>query len=294
MKNKIDQDGAFLIYKEKGVTSFDVIRKLKSVFNFKKIGHGGTLDPFAEGVLIILINRATRFSQFLLGSEKVYEAKLYLGFSTDTFDSEGKISSFSLKNSISEREIGNILKKFIGKITQVVPNFSAAKYKGKPLYFYSRKKINVPEKIKKVEIFSLKMKGYSPPFLDFVVECSGGTYIRTLGYDMAKELCGAGHLVYLKRKSIKNFSEERAFYINDVLKLGKEEFEENMIPPQDILYWLDSVYILEEGEKSFLNGQNVALENSTKSDYVKVFCKKKFLGIGRVKGNSIYPFIVFR
>ena len=294
MKKKIECDRGLLIYKKKGETSFDVIRKLKKTFDFKKIGHGGTLDPFAEGVLILLINRATRFSQFFLNSKKIYRGKLLLGISTDTLDCDGSIIGFSTKVKVSKLHIEEIFKEFAGKITQVVPGFSAAKYKGKPLYFYSRKNIKVPEKKKNVEIFSLFLNSYCHPIIDFEVECSGGTYVRALGYDIAKRLCGAGHLISLLRKSIKKYSVINTLLLKDVLDFDELEFEKHLIPPGDILYWFDSVFISEELEKVFINGGKIKRENLGKNDFVRIFCDGKFLGIGRVDGEDIYPYIVFR
>ncbi len=292
MSKKIEKDGVLIVYKEKGITSFQILRRLKKVFKFRKIGHGGTLDPFAEGIVIVFINRATKISQFFLNSRKVYDAKLFLGVSTNTMDSDGNMIGYGYKSALNVDFIVEVIGKYIGKKIQRVPNFSAVKYMGKPLYFYSRKGIVTPDKYKLVEIFSIELKDYSPPFLDFEVECSGGTYVRALGYDIARDLCGAGHLIGLKRKRVKNFTESDSLKLHEIEKLSVKELEKKMISVERCIEWMPEIYLKEEYGVSFLNGVKIKIDRE--NGIYRVFSGKRFLGVGEVKYKMLRPLIVFR
>ena len=186
-------EGAVLnIYKPAGITSFDVIRILRRKLGIKKIGHGGTLDPIAEGVLIILVGKATKKSNELISLSKTYRAGILLGVETDSYDISGKTVKEMSAGGITDADIENVLVNFRGEIEQIPPMFSALKVKGKKLYQLARKGIEIERKPRKVTIGRLDKLSFDNPRLSIEVDCSKGTYIRSLAHDIGSKLgCGA-------------------------------------------------------------------------------------------------------
>ena len=193
-------DGFLLLNKEKGISSNQLVQKVKKLLSLKKVGHLGTLDPMAEGLMILAIDRATRFSSFFLESDKSYQAKVIFGEKTDTDDALGNIIETSnevpLKNEINE-----ILNSFLGCSMQNAPFYSALKHKGKPLYKYAREGEFISKPPREINIFSIKNIEHSHNQCSFLIHCSKGTYIRSIARDLGDKLgCGA-HLSGLKRVS---------------------------------------------------------------------------------------------
>jgi len=210
-------NGVILIDKPAGITSFDVVYSLRKLTKVKKIGHAGTLDPFATGLLIVCISRnSTRHIDRFTQLEKTYTAKLRLGKKTDTADIEGKILKVARIPELSRNKISDILKDFEGQIEQVPPTFSAIKKDGKPLYKFARKGIEVKVESRTVTIHSIKLKDYIPPDIIFCTKVSKGTYIRTLGEDIAQKLGTVGHLIELRRDSIGPFIASEAIPIDEL------------------------------------------------------------------------------
>jgi len=217
------ENGVFLVDKPEGLTSFAIVRKIRWLLGIKKVGHAGTLDPFATGVLVVCVGRtATRcIDQFMTG-RKTYVARLQLGIETDTQDPEGKITGSSPVPALDPDDIDACLQRHAGPQLQAPPPYSAAKYKGKPLYTYARQGVMIEKEGKPIEIFSIVFKAYDPDAhqLDIEVQCSRGTYIRVLAADIGRALgCGA-HLVGLRRTASGPFS------VDDCLT-GTELFAEN-------------------------------------------------------------------
>ncbi|MFC1708534.1 tRNA pseudouridine(55) synthase TruB [Candidatus Omnitrophota bacterium] len=184
--------GIIVIDKPSGITSFDVVRKVRSKFKIKKVGHCGTLDPLATGLLVILLGQDTKLFSKFSTFDKAYKATLELGVSTSTGDCQGEVSERKEVEGIIVGDIENIFKDFMGEITQVPPMFSALKYHGKKLYELARQGLEVPRKERHVKILDLKILNFRPPYVDFYVHCSKGTYIRTLAQDIGKRIgCGA-------------------------------------------------------------------------------------------------------
>lgn len=209
-------DGILLIKKEVGVTSYDVIRALKKKLKVRKIGHAGTLDPFACGLLIVGVNEGTKILSFIENEYKEYIAELAFGKDTDTFDVTGKtIKKKSIKNHSNE-EIEEVFKIFKGKITQTPPIYSAIKVKGKPLYEYARKNEEVDIKAREQIIYDLKLIANDKKRIIFYVKCNRGTYIRSLGVDIAHKLHECGYLSNLERISIGEFKVAMAKKIDDL------------------------------------------------------------------------------
>jgi len=205
------EGGFIFIKKPAGITSHDVVDKLREITKIKKIGHSGTLDPFAEGLLILGIGREfTKKLSIFQKKDKEYVATLRLGAESDTFDREGKIVERKVEKIPERKEIEEVLKSFLGEIEQIPPAFSAKKIKGKKLYQLARRGIKVQLKPQKVKIYEISILEYNFPYLKIKVKCSSGTYIRSLANDIGKKLgCGA-YVEKLVRTKIGNFSLEEA------------------------------------------------------------------------------------
>ena len=192
--------GVLVLNKPRGWTSSQVVQKIKNKFHFQKVGHGGTLDPLATGVLPICINQATKISSWLLGADKVYEGIFLLGTETDTQDILGKvIATYPQKKEVTEEEIVAAMEKFKGEIQQVPPMYSAIKKMGKPLYRYARAHQEVERAPRQIHIFEFKFLGKIGDEVQFQVHCSKGTYVRTLCADVGKELGSGACVKELKR-----------------------------------------------------------------------------------------------
>ncbi|MFZ3072245.1 MAG: tRNA pseudouridine(55) synthase TruB [Thermodesulfobacteriota bacterium] len=213
-------NGVLVIDKPKGPTSHDVVSAVKRKLRAKKVGHLGTLDPLATGVLPLVIDGATKFASRLCGNEKEYLAVMKLGETTDTYDSEGKVLKSSDSSSVTEDDVIRALKGLCGKIKQMPPMFSAMKKNGVPLYKLARKGITIEREPKQIEIFSIAEISVDFPFVTFTVACSAGTYVRTICFDAGVVLGCGGHLTELRR------TRSGMFTLSDSIKL--DETPENL------------------------------------------------------------------
>ncbi|MFC1678441.1 tRNA pseudouridine(55) synthase TruB [Patescibacteria group bacterium] len=216
----IYKSGFLIINKPSGPTSHDIIDQLRKITNIKKIGHAGTLDPFASGVLIVAIGReATREISQFVKLDKKYIATLYLGANTDTYDKTGKRTErYSDETEITENQIQKITKDFIGQQKQIPPMYSAKKIKGKKLYELARKGIEIKREPVKIEIYNIKLLEFKWPYLKIKIHCTSGTYIRSLAYDLGTQLgCGA-YLDELERVAVGNCDIKQAIDLRDIDK----------------------------------------------------------------------------
>ncbi len=283
--------GFLLIDKPEGITSFDVIRKLKKSAFFKglKLGHTGTLDPLATGLLIVAFGKATRLTKYLQKLPKVYEVKALLGFKSDTYDLDGNVEK--LRNVVppSQEDVEGALLTFKGTIRQTPPKFSAVRVKGKRAYELARNKQDFTLPQRTVQIYDISLKSYCFPEVDFVVFCSSGTYVRSLVNDLGKKLKVGAVVGKLRRLQIGN--------INVLKAQSLEEAVEKPLtfPPQDILS-LPLVELDNERTKAFLNGRFVLLSRvyQTESRVSVVDSEKNFLGVGVVKSNMLKPEVVLK
>lgn len=229
-------DGILNIDKPKGMTSHDIVSIVRGITGERKIGHTGTLDPIATGILLLCIGRATKLSKILTNCKKTYTASMRLGIKTDTQDATGNIISICNNYSVDERKIEEIFLRFTGDITQVPPMYSAVKYKGERLYKLARRGITVERKAKKVCIYHIKLINISHEFIRFEAEVSAGTYIRTLCEQIGDNLGCGGHLFELQRIKIGNFNIDDALSLDEVKVLYKSG------KLNDALYspWLDA------------------------------------------------------
>lgn len=216
-------DGAILVDKHLGITSFDVVAQLKRILRIKRVGHCGTLDPLAEGVVIVCFGRATKLTRFIADADKSYTADILLGKTTETFDRYGVVTEEVSTDGLSESEIEEALRSFEGEIRQMVPPYSASKLAGKPLYKYARENVDVPVKYRSVRINRIEIQDMSLPHVRINVDCSKGTYIRSLAHELGRKLgCGA-HLHSLVRTRIGRFTIDDSLSLTQIAartKLG--------------------------------------------------------------------------
>ena len=244
--------GCLLINKKVGLTSRDEVNRVSKALKIKKCGHIGTLDPFASGLLIVLVNKATKISTFLEGEDKTYVAKLKLGEATDSGDLTGNIIETKQVPILAKEEITNILNSFLGESEQLPPMFSALKYKGKHYYDYARSGETIERKTRKITIYEIRLLNYEDEYITFLAKVSKGTYIRTLAEDIAKKLNTVGHLVNLERTAIGEFSLKNA--------ISDEEVDASkLIRVEDMLKKYRSVYLSKEDAFKALNGVKMKL-----------------------------------
>ncbi|HHN64523.1 MAG TPA: tRNA pseudouridine(55) synthase TruB [Nitrospirae bacterium] len=201
-------DGVINLYKPADITSHRAVQKIRTILNVKKAGHAGTLDPFAEGVLLVCLDRATRISEYLTALPKEYIVEMLLGVRTDTYDITGTVVERRDYSSVKEEELHSLLKQFVGLYRQVPPIYSAKKKRGIPLYRYARKGIAVEAEPQDVFIHEIELLDFSPPLVRFKVRCSRGTYIRSLVDDLGERAGTVATVRRLKRTAVGEFTEE--------------------------------------------------------------------------------------
>jgi tRNA pseudouridine55 synthase len=271
-------DGFLLLDKEKGISSNQLVQKVKKSLSLKKVGHLGTLDPMATGLMILAINRATKFSSYFLESDKSYDASIQLGSSTDTDDAMGNIISSS--NIIpNEKDINKSLASFIGQSMQTAPFFSALKHKGKPLYKYAREGEFISKPPREINIFSIENIICEHNKCSFIVHCSKGTYIRSIARDLGDKLNSGGHLSALRRLSQGSFNIKNAMTIKN-MELNK------LITIEEAFSELSEIQLDSNQTNFFMNGVKIE-EINLEDDTYKIYdSSKKFLGLGMVS-NSV-------
>lgn len=284
-------NGVILINKEKGISSFGVVAKIRKILNIKKVGHTGTLDPEATGLLPILVGNGTKISKYLIEHDKTYIAKLKFGIKTDTADSEGEVikkDNFKL-NKKDENFYIESFNSFVGKMSQFPPKYSAIKVNGKKLYEYARKNEEVEIKPREIEIYNIKIISinYDENEIDFEVSCSKGTYIRTLCEDIAKKLETCGYMKELKRTRIDNFKLEDAITLEELEnnKNNEEYLKNKIISIENIFENKNKINLNERKKELFLNG--VKLTHDLKDDIYLVYSNNVFLGLGIVQNKLL-------
>ena len=272
-------NGFLLVNKERGFSSNNVVQRIKKNFLLKKVGHLGTLDPEAEGLLILAINRATKFSNYFLNSDKSYFVEIKLGIATDTDDETGKIIK-ECDISYTEDTVKKEIKNFLGVSFQKPPFFSALKHKGKPLYKYARKGEFIDKEPRRIEIKQIKNIIYKDKICSFDLTCTKGTYIRSLARDLGENLgCGA-HMRSLKRLTQHNFDVEDAYNIKKISMKQLIKIDEAFSEHKRIT-------LNREDEKIFKNGRKVYF-NSKSNDIVRIYDQSNdFIGIGSILDNYL-------
>ncbi len=284
-------DGIIIINKEKNWTSNDVVQKIKGKFH-EKVGHTGTLDPLATGVIPVLIGKGTLLSKYLVNHDKEYIATIKLGEKTSTGDLEGDvIEKHNVDDFILEENFVNSkLKNFVGIITQTPPIYSAIKVNGKKLYEYARKgqNIEIPKRnieIYNIELISISKKEYE---IRYKVHCSKGTYIRTLCEDIAKELGTVGFMKDLQRVRVGDFSIDNSLKISEID--SNEKLEDNFISIEKFFCNKETIELDDINLKKFLNGVKIHL--SKPNNVYRIYFQDRFVGIGEVINNTLKRDIV--
>ena len=283
-------NGIILLDKAKGESSNYALQRIKRLFNAKKAGHTGSLDPLATGVLPLCLGEATKISQFLLDSDKRYIAKVKLGERTDSGDSEGVVTDVQRRIDVDYDALVQTLTKFEGEIKQLPPMYSALKHHGVPLYKLARKGISIKRKVRTVTIHKIGLMNFDNNIAEIDVTCSKGTYIRTLADDLGQELgCGA-HVIELRRLQAGVFSIDQCRGSNELEKI-KESFglsglDKVIVPMERAVETLPEVVLASETARVIRNGQAVSFHELPKSGLVRLYEKENFIGIGIVNADG--------
>lgn len=282
-------NGVLNIYKEKGYTSHDVVAKLRRIVKQKKIGHTGTLDPDAEGVLPVCLGRATKLCDMLTDKDKIYEAVLLLGKTTDTQDTSGTVLEERDISSLEENRVIDCIKTFVGEQDQVPPMYSALKVNGKKLYELAREGIEIERKARKITIHEIDILEINLPRIRMRVHCSKGTYIRTLCNDIGDKLGCGGCMEKLLRTKVSRFELKDSLRLDEIAELQEAgKLDSVLIPIDQMFCSLKEIVINPEQERLIYNGNSFAEKYLTEhfafddQEQVRVYdTKKQFVGIYR-------------
>ncbi len=285
------KNGVLNIDKPQGITSHDVVDIVRKIFPGIKVGHTGTLDPIATGVLPICIGKATKLSEELLSENKVYKVKMLLGVETDTYDITGKIV---FANTLNEDEIyiKERIKRFIGKSSQIPPIYSAIKIKGKKAYEYARNGENVFLKPREIEIFNIDDIDVNlrKRQVSFVVSCTKGTYIRSLVHDIGIKLgCGAT-MIELKRLKTGDFDINDSIDLYEFLNLEYLDMLDKIVSIEELYKDSKKVNLNDKDYDKFLNG--IAIKTDVPNGIVRVYENLRYKGLGKVNDNLLKRFII--
>lgn len=282
-------DGIINVYKEKGYTSHDVVAKLRGILKMKRIGHTGTLDPDAEGVLVVCIGKGTKLVDMITDKDKSYKAVLKLGITTDTQDMSGNIIE-KKEVSVDRARVEEVINSFIGEISQLPPMYSAIKVGGKKLYEYARQGMEIERQPRRVEIKDIKILDYneSEHEVTVLVDCSKGTYIRTLLHDIGQALACGGAMKELTRIRVGSFSIDNALRLSDISELVKNgRLKDHIIPIENMFASLGRVIIKKDYNKLVHNGNvfnynMVQLQDGQDCEKMRVYdADGVFIGIYR-------------
>lgn len=282
-------DGIIVINKPKGCTSHDIVYKVKKILK-EKVGHTGTLDPNATGVLPLLIGEGTKLSKYLIEHDKIYKATIFLGKETTTLDVEGEVikeKEVDFKKLTFEN-VNEVLNSFLGKQEQIPPIYSAIKVNGKKLYDYARNGQEVEIKPRIIEIYDIKLDSIDENRITYTVKCSKGTYIRTLCKDIAGKLDTVGYMEDLQRQEVGKFNIKDSITVEELEQNinSKEFFDKYFISIEDFFKEKEKLQLNEKGLNLFLNG--VRLTRNIKEDLYRIYdINNNFIGIGIVEKNLL-------
>ncbi|QZO77093.1 tRNA pseudouridine(55) synthase TruB [Helcococcus kunzii] len=285
--------GILVVNKSESLTSHDVVSILRRKLNIKRIGHTGTLDPMATGVLPICIGNSTRISSYIMEQGKSYIAELKFGTSTTTYDSTGDVVDKSDNTLFSEKQINDALASFKGEIEQYPPKYSAIKVDGKKLYEYARQGQDVEIKPRKIKIYDIKLISIKDETCVIEIDCSKGTYIRSLIHDLGLKLNSFAHMTDFVRNRVGKFYLKDALDISKIDEYNLSEIESRIIDMEDALYNLNKIDIKDDVFIRLINGQKLNINSLTfngkylENDDIIVSVNNKFIGIGKVKNNIL-------
>ena len=284
-----------MVNKNEKMTSHDVVEKVRRALNFKKIGHAGTLDPSARGVLLACVGKATKIARFLTEYDKEYEAVIKLGVTTDTYDREGKITRVTDDLKISDAKIREAAESFKGELWQAPPLYSAVKQGGKKLYQYARAGKEVERKKRKIFIKDIRVLEIKLPYVRLEVTCSKGTYIRSLAYEIGEMLGCGGHLFSLCRKRVGPFELKDALNLEVIEEIGsKGKIGDSLISVEKVLDHVPSVVVKDAFAERIIEGPDLLPDSvlSSKKEFDKdeMICiknnRREIIAIGRALRSS--------
>ncbi len=277
--------------KSRGITSHQAVSAVKRLFGAKKVGHAGTLDPLATGVLLVCVNEATKISRFLLDMDKRYKAKVRLGITTDTGDAEGRIIEEKDASGVSEDELGTVVKSFAGVIKQKPPMYSAVKVGGEKLYKLARKGLEVERPERVIEIYSIDLLDVSLPFFDLGISCSKGTYVRTLCEDIGRKLGTGAHLAALERTATGFFDIHDSVTLGELEKAGFSPREKYSNTMDAALRRLGEIVLDEPNYRKALNGSPIIvheINELAEDSFVRLKSPSgELFGIGRTSSQNV-------
>lgn len=272
-------NGFFLVDKAEGITSLNAIEEIRQITGIRKIGHAGTLDPMATGLLVVGIGKATRLLEFLEDQDKEYLLTIRFGILTDTLDTEGEIIAEAEDFTLDEARLNEALEKFKGELEQVVPEYSAVKIKGKPSYQLARQEKPFSPPTRKITIHSISLVSIEPPNATISVKCSKGTYMRSLARDIANSMETIGIAYQIRRTKVGELDVKDAIIVRET-----DDITKHIKSPEEILSNMPRVKLSEDQEYRFVNGQAVEIKPPDK--YILVFGDKGLIGIGEAQGET--------
>ncbi|MCF6189619.1 MAG: tRNA pseudouridine(55) synthase TruB [Cocleimonas sp.] len=282
-----DVDGILLLDKPLGRSSNSALQKVRYLFNAKKAGHTGSLDPLATGVLPICFGQASKVSAYLLDSDKRYIFTAQLGETTTTGDKEGDILETREVSKFSKEQVEAVLEKFRGGIEQIPPMHSALKHNGQPLYKLARQGIEIERKARSITIHELTLLSQTEDTITVDAHCSKGTYIRTLAQDIGEALGFGAHLSMLRRTNVSPFDCSKLYTIEDIEELAEtNKLADTLLPIDSALIKLPSIVLNDEEAKRIQNGLKVSRRDIPTSDMIRMYLENKvFIGIGRYSSD---------
>lgn len=270
--------GILNVNKEKGISSARVVSLVRRAFDMKKVGHTGTLDLEASGVLPIVVGKATRVSDYMMTKDKVYETELILGAKTDTLDAAGKLIAKSQK-VIDKDQFLEVMNTFRGEIEQIPPMYSALKVNGKKLYDLAREGVEIERKKRKVNIYDIDLLDFAFPKARIRITCSKGTYIRTLVDDIGEKLGTFAYVDELIRIRVGDLDIKDAIKSEDLLSMAKKDLLEKLYPIDTALKDFDKIILDKKYLSNLINGQVVEVRESY-GKIIRVYCEDEFIGLG--------------
>jgi len=279
-------EGIIVVNKPKGITSFDVIRKLKKILKTKKIGHTGTLDPLATGVMLVCVGRATKLASDLEAKDKIYIADFDIGYATDTYDIEGKKIAENIIE-VSKENLKQSIKKFIGNIKQVPPMYSAIKIDGNKLYHLARKGIEVERPKRDVTIEYINLLDFKDNKVKIETKVSKGCYIRSLIYDIGQDLGTYATMTALQRKQVGDYSLENSYSLEQIEKMiFNNDF--NFLKTIEEIFSYDKYSLQTEKELTlYKNGNTVKIKENLENKRYRIYFQNEFVGLANIENNNL-------
>ena len=272
--------------KPAGISSNDVVQQAKRLFGAQKVGHTGSLDPLATGVLPLCFGEATKFSQYLLDANKTYWTRIRLGVSTETGDADGEVIAQVDATAITQTQVSDALETFVGEIEQIPSMYSALKHQGQPLYKLARQGIEVERAPRTVTIYSAELLQFAEAYIELRVHCSKGTYIRSLAEDLGAALGCGGHVSALRRLGAGPYAEAQAVTLEQVSEIGDpQEMDALLLPVASAVSSWPSVRLHEDTAHYVRQGQPVQVAHAPTDGWVQIFEsaeEDRFLGVGEV------------